>query len=97
MKKVLKNQNIAFSGSDFFCEACIMGKQHQLPFDESKNRESVAGELVHTDLCGPMQETSHGGARYMLLFRDDYSNYRYVYCIKSKADVASKMKHFRSG
>ena len=65
-----------------------------MPFHKSENRAKAPGEFVHTDLCGPMQEISYGGARYMLLFRDDFSNYRCVYCMKSKADVAEFIELF---
>ena len=57
-----------------FCEGCAIGKQYRMPFHKSENRAKALGELDHTDLWGPMQEVSHGGARYMLLFRDDFSN-----------------------
>ncbi|KNC33708.1 hypothetical protein FF38_10866, partial [Lucilia cuprina] len=72
VKNLLVNQNIKYSGGDFFCEGCVMGKHHRLPFAESMNRAKEVGELVHTDLCGPMPVKSFGGARFMLIFRDDY-------------------------
>ena len=94
VKNVLQHHEVPFNVNDFFCEGCVFGKQHRLPFCNSMNRAKEPGELVHSDLCGPMQEISFGGARYMLLFRDDFSNYRVVYCIKSKADVASCVEKF---
>jgi len=30
-------------------------------------------QLVHADLCGPMNTKSLGGGRYFLLITDDYS------------------------
>lgn len=87
VRNILDRQQIKYTGNDFFCEGCIMGKQHRNPFVESVNRAEAIGGLVHTDLCGPMQETSFGGSRYMVLFRDDYSNYRHVFCVKEKSDV----------
>ena len=44
------------------CEACILGKQHRLPFNSENFRRARAPlELVHSDLVGPMQTTSIGG------------------------------------
>ena len=46
------------------CEACALGKQHREEFPlhtEKKQRELI--ELIHTDVCGPMQTMSIGGAR----------------------------------
>ena len=47
------------------CESCILAKQHR----ESVPKEMsyIAGaplEIVHTDLCGPMQTPSLGGSTY---------------------------------
>ena len=36
-------------------EACILGKQHRLPFNSRNSRRARAPlELVHSDLVGPM-------------------------------------------
>ena len=44
------------------CEACILGKQHRLPFNsENFRRATTPLELVHSDLVGPMQTISIGG------------------------------------
>lgn len=50
--------------------------------------------MIHTDVCGPMQVNSLGGSRYYLLFKDDYSHFRFVYFIKEKSEVAEKLKSF---
>ena len=44
------------------CEACILGKQHMLPFNcRNSRRTRVPLELVHYDLVGPMKTISIGG------------------------------------
>jgi hypothetical protein len=36
-----------------FCEGCVFGKQHQLPFPASgRSRATAIGGLIHSDLCG---------------------------------------------
>ena len=43
------------------CKACILGKQHRLPFNSINSRRAKAPlELVHFDLVGPMKTTSIG-------------------------------------
>jgi hypothetical protein len=37
------------------------------------------GQLIHSDVCGPMQVNSLGGKRYFVIFKDDFSNYTYVF------------------
>ncbi|CAB0040564.1 unnamed protein product [Trichogramma brassicae] len=81
--------------SAFFCHACQLGKSHELPFvKESEKKETKPGEFIHSDVCGPMPETSMGGARFFVTFMDDATGYRYIYFLKHKADVFDKFKEF---
>ncbi|KMQ85203.1 copia protein [Lasius niger] len=57
---------------DFFCEPCQFGKLHWLPF-KGTLKSYQPGELICTDVCGPMSVHSLGGARYFVLFKDDAS------------------------
>lgn len=78
---------------DFFCEDCQYGKSHRLPFKRLNNdRLSTPGELIHSDVCGPMHVTSLGGARFFLLFKDDCTGFRVVYFLKNKSDVFQHLK-----
>lgn len=81
-------------GEDIFCEACQYGKQHRLPFKNTSTKKLSPGELIHSDVCGPMSTESIGGSKYFVSFKDDYSGYRVVYYIKHKADVFDKLKEF---
>lgn len=94
IKDILKNNNIKFSGKANTCTECLKGKQHRLPFQRSESSTSKAGELVHADVCGPMEETSIGGSRYFLLWKDDYSNYRTIYFMSHKSETEEKIRHF---
>ena len=51
-------------------------------------------QLVHSDLCGPMQTQSIGGAKYFVTFIDDYSRCCAVYFMKYKSEVPDKFKEF---
>lgn len=44
-------------------------------------------DLVHTDLCGPMNVKTLAGSKYLLTFMDDYSRYVCVYFLKDKSGV----------
>ncbi len=97
IKQFLKRQNIGFDGKgEYFCEACVYGKHHRSPFTRSDNRAEKVGELVHTDVCGPMHEKSIGGARYFLLIKDDFSNFRKVYFLKEKSEVCRQIEKYLS-
>lgn len=49
---------------------------------------------MHTDVCGPMRVTSCGGARYLVLFIDDFSRMMVVYFLKSKGEVYNAYESF---
>lgn len=52
------------------------------------------GQLIHADVCGPMQENSFRGYRYFVNFKDDFSKYRDVYFMRKKSEVAEKLNYF---
>ena len=61
---------------------------------EKKQREII--ELIHTNVCGPMQTKSLGGTRYFLIFVDDKSRFTWVYFIRKKRDVFEYFKEFKT-
>ena len=73
------------------CEGCMYGKAHRQKFG-TRERATAPGELIHADVCGPFETPSAKGYRYFVLFKDDYSRYRYVFFLKEKSEVASKLE-----
>jgi hypothetical protein len=57
---ILKNEKVA-------CDGCALKKMHrdEFPSNTDKKKRDVL-DLVHTDVCGPMQTRSLGGAFYFL-------------------------------
>ena len=77
------------------CEPCVLGKMHRLPFPkESTTKSTQLLELVHSDLCGPMEVDSKGGSKYFLTFTDDYSRYTTTYFLRNKSEVIGKFKEY---
>ncbi|KAI5748286.1 hypothetical protein M8J77_023876 [Diaphorina citri] len=76
------------------CEPCIKGKMTRLPFSKTRDRANDILQIVHTDLCGPIDPISHEGYRYILTFLDDYSHFLYVYLLKEKSEVFDKFKEY---
>eukprot|EP00924_Labyrinthula_sp_SR-Ha-C_P006070 snap_masked-scaffold_65-processed-gene-0.19-mRNA-1 protein AED:1.00 eAED:1.00 QI:0/-1/0/0/-1/1/1/0/127 len=48
-------------------------------------------EKVHTDLVGRLP-TGKGGFRFMLTLVDDYTNYKWTFCICKKSQVTEVIK-----
>ncbi|KAA0048407.1 gag/pol protein [Cucumis melo var. makuwa] len=53
-------------------------------------------ELVHLDLCGPMNVKVRGGYEYFISLIDDYSRYEHVYLIQNKSDSFEKFKEYKA-
>jgi GAG-pre-integrase domain len=79
------------------CEGCILGKHSKLPFVKGQSlRATQLLELVHTDLCGPMDTSSLGESRYFLLFIDDFSRMNWVYFLQTKVEAFECFKKFKA-
>ena len=79
------------------CEHCIVGKQTRKPNSAPANHRAKEHlELIHSDLAGPMSCLSLGGAKYFLLFIDDFTRYTTVYMLKSKAEVVGKFREYKA-
>lgn len=78
------------------CKICPMGKQTRSPFPKSKTQSKKILELIHSDLCGPMENKSLGGAKYMLTLTDDFSRKTFLYFLKEKSQVTKTFKLFKN-
>lgn len=79
------------------CGACKIGKQTRDAFPkESQTKTKEKLEIVHTDVCGPMQTDSLDGSRYFLLFVDDFTRMSWVYFLKQKSEVFLMFKKFKA-
>ena len=86
-EKLVKRFNYDADKQIGFCETCVVGKHHCSPFVSSTSQTTEILELVHSDVCGKMQEKSLGGDEYFLTFTDYKSRYTWVYILKSKDQV----------
>lgn len=77
------------------CVVCCKGKQTRASFKHTGRRATGVLDLIHSDLCGPMETMSFGGARYFLTFVDDFTHKAFVYLLKTKDEVFNKFKEFK--
>ena len=57
------------------------------PFEQSRRCTTGPLELVHSNVCGKMEEKSRGGAEYFLTFVDHHTRYALVYPLQTKDQV----------
>ena len=51
-------------------------------------------ELVHTNLCGPIDVQSYKGDKYIIIFVNDYSRMMIVMFLKEKLDAFQMFKWY---
>lgn len=69
----------AIEAPNHVCEVCTLGKQQRLPFPNGGSRRATKPlQLVHTDICGPLEPISHGGNRYFITCFKDMTTVGYI-------------------
>lgn len=53
-------------------------------------------QLVHSDICGPINPTSNSKERYFITFTDDYSRKTWVYFWGEKSEAIAVFKKFKA-
>lgn len=95
MEELAADLNITKCNHNEICEICIQNKKTRDPFpQESFTKTYEKLDLIHTDVCGPLQIPTPRGNKYILTLIDDYSRYCYIYLIEHKSDVKEKIIEF---
>jgi hypothetical protein len=76
------------------CDACQMGKSHQLPYPRSTSVSTSPLDLVFSDVWGPVP-SSIGRNSYYVSFIDDYSKFTWVYFLRHKSKVFQCFRDFQ--
>ncbi|GKV39214.1 hypothetical protein SLEP1_g47020 [Rubroshorea leprosula] len=85
-----------FECPSIVCEECVISKQHRDPFPKgSSTRARRLLEIVHSDICGPINPVSNGGKRYFITFIDDFSRKTWVYFLQQKSEALMAFKSFK--
>jgi len=66
-----------------YCTTCIRAKHKRTYSKATAHRATRPFELLHSDSCGPLPP-SKSGARYFILFVDDYSRKAFTYFLIQK-------------
>lgn len=90
-KMLERQQGVKVKLQREICEPCIFGKAHRLPFGTREKTEKP-GELISGDVCGPFSE-SFNKKRYLVVFKDSFTKFRYGYIVKEKSEVKTVLKH----
>jgi hypothetical protein len=76
------------------CHTCLLQKASRRLFKGSLvKRASVIGDVIHTDLAGPMPPTI-SGYKYVQSFIDGRIFLKIIYLMKKKSDAGGALRYF---
>ena len=78
-----------------FCDSCAVSKSKRQPVNwKARERHTKPGQLIHTDINGPMENASLKGMHYIVCFIDDATRYGVIYLMKAKSEVLDCFKQY---
>jgi hypothetical protein len=75
------------------CDPCLVDKACRKPFGKVV-RATQPLELIHSDICRPMNVKARHDASYFLTYIDDYMRYGYVQLIAHRYETLDCFKRF---
>ncbi|GJS92744.1 retrovirus-related pol polyprotein from transposon TNT 1-94 [Tanacetum coccineum] len=80
---------------DHLCSSCELGKAKRKSFHTKTTPSSKRRlQLLHMDLCGPMQVESINEKKYVLVIVDDYSRYTWTHFLRSNDETPEVLIDF---
>ncbi|CAN1835494.1 Retrovirus-related Pol polyprotein from transposon TNT 1-94 [Linum perenne] len=71
-----------------------MSRQKKLPFPLSSNRAVAPFDLIHTDIWGPVSQSTYDGNSYFLTIVDDHSRAVWAFLMKHKSETRYLLQNF---
>jgi len=79
------------------CEDCALNKCTAASHPTRTSEKSTkAGAVLHVDTAGPASTVGVGGARFLLICKDEHSGFRMVSCLRAKSLIPEEVKRFIS-
>jgi hypothetical protein len=76
------------------CHTCLFQKESRRTFKGSLfKRASVIGDVIYTDLAGPMPPTI-SGYKHVQSFIDGRTRLKYIYLLKKSSDAGGALRDF---
>lgn len=76
------------------CDSCLLAKHARVPIPLSeRTRATKVGQRLHLDICGPVGAETVAGSKYFLLLKDEFSNFRFIYLMKSREEAYNHLRN----
>jgi hypothetical protein len=94
MPDSVKGMEITERGNEERCQTCLVAKMKNASFPDSKSRAERPGDLIHSDIMGPITPESYNKNTYAINFIDDYSRFTVIYVMRHKSEALQYFQRF---
>ncbi|KAL0404319.1 UNVERIFIED_CONTAM: Transposon Ty1-BL Gag-Pol polyprotein [Sesamum radiatum] len=97
MKRLVNSKGLEIDDLDHLpaYKSCLKWKMTKKPFVGQSTLASGLLNLIHSDVCGPLNTQARGGFSYFITFTDDHSRYGYIYLMRYKSEAFGRLNEFR--
>ena len=82
--------------STTICGICAIGRQHKEAGTGVRETADEVLEVIHSDLCGPMQTIGLSGESYFITFMDETSGRVSLSLLRTKDEALSAFEVYRA-
>lgn len=65
----------------------MKAKQVRKPLSETRHKATRPFEIIHTDICRPMEPETWDGFKYFITFLDDSTHLSMIYLLRGKYEA----------
>ncbi|CAL5399137.1 unnamed protein product [Camellia sinensis] len=95
LKSLISRGHLGPVSSDALdCVSCQLAKQPALSFNKSDSVSLAPFDLIHSDIWGPSPTPTMGGARYFVVFVDDFSRFTWLFLMKNRSELKQLYYNF---
>ena len=81
---------------EYICEYCVMGRQKAVPHNSPTAPSTQLGEFIYSDLIESLSPTDFNSYRYFITFKNNFTSYSEVYCIRHKSETFAIFLRFKA-
>ena len=78
------------------CVSCVKGKLSRVTMKPRTQKATSRGDVIFTDVCGPLPVESLSGKRYLITFTDSFSSFKDVSLMRGKSEALRCFKEFQA-
>jgi Integrase core domain/GAG-pre-integrase domain len=93
IRSMLRTRQLPSVQNTVHCNECVLGKQHSHPFQGSITTANRPGDVIHSDVVGPLPP-SLSGSCYLVTLVTEFTRYVTIFALIRKSTVLNSFKVF---